>query len=171
MGEIPAAKHTLNSLACRIETAAFDGNVFSDNEIVLVALPEIPGARPFEPLLILKFAAHANRRHVIWKSERFIFPANEELFEIISTDSEKKRELVLAAAVDWKTRSVKVVRGDLSQLSVSFDAFAPAPTGVNPVFENLAIIDFGQTIQFGDYEASADSLSNELESQMAACSV
>jgi hypothetical protein len=53
---------------------------------------------------------------------------------------------------------VIVVRGSLDTLVVPLVTFEPSPTGLTPDFDRFRIVDNGQTLAFGDYEATVDAI-------------
>ena len=164
MGELPSLKRDSIQPSIWVKSrATATGSASIDSDMVLMALPEIKGLRAFEPMLIVESAPGNKFKRVEWKSDHFIFLPDEELLEVLRAGDEKKRDLIIAAALDWKSRQVILIRGDMNELDVPFDAFPPSPTGTAPIFENLAVIDFGQTVQLGDYEASTDALLHEFD--------
>lgn len=56
-----------------------------------------------------------------------------------------------------------MIRGDCSRLSIPFKAFPKSGDGIAPNFRQFTIEDFGQTLRFGDYEASTDSILYEYD--------
>jgi hypothetical protein len=56
------------------------------------------------------------------------------------------------------------VRGDLRRLSVPLWTFRPSGTGATPDPSRLAFADCGNTVRLGDYEAAADAILYEADS-------
>jgi DNA-binding Xre family transcriptional regulator len=56
-------------------------------------------------------------------------------------------------------------RGDLAPLTVPFSAFEPSGAGTEPNFNEFSVVDSGQTIQLGDYEAAVDAILYEYDPQ------
>lgn len=79
----------------------------------------------------------------------------EELVEILSTDHPEDH--CVGAEWDETTNTVALWRGDLSVLVVPMEVFA-ARSGVVPDPTRLAVLDHGQTLRLGDYEASIDAI-------------
>lgn len=55
-------------------------------------------------------------------------------------------------------QSMNIIRGDFSRLSVPFSIFEPTANGIAPDFTDIEIIDHGQTIRLGEYEACFDAV-------------
>jgi hypothetical protein len=74
-------------------------------------------------------------------------------------------DLFIAGAVDSKLQALVLYRGNLERLVVPMSSFPATGTGVAPDFEHLAIGDFGHSIRLGPYEASADAILYEHDSE------
>lgn len=85
----------------------------------------------------------------------------EELLEVIS--SKDASNYVIGCQADQTTGSLTLIRGDLSKLAVPFSAFRQSGTGTSPDFTKISVDDFGQTIRFGEYEASVDAVFYEFD--------
>jgi len=59
---------------------------------------------------------------------------------------------------------VTLWRGNLDGITVPFSAFPRSGDGTPPDFSQFAVTDCGQTVQFGGYEASTDSILYEFDS-------
>lgn len=84
-----------------------------------------------------------------------------ELAEVLSV--ENRGELFISGTVNKRDGILTLWRGNLTPLAVPLSAFQPAGNGERPDFERFAITDCGQTLRFGDYEASADALLYEYD--------
>jgi len=93
----------------------------------------------------------------------FRFLPDDELGEVLRHGKAETQDLFIAGLVDATTKTVLLVRGDLTEIVVPLSAFAAPPTGAGPDFSRLAIGDYGQTIQFGEYEAAADAILYEFD--------
>ncbi|MGM0487045.1 MAG: helix-turn-helix domain-containing protein [Planctomycetota bacterium] len=89
------------------------------------------------------------------------FIPTEELAEVLETDS--RPDLFIGGSVNHDTSTVTFWRGDLKPLTVPFTTFAKSGTGTKPDFNKFAIIDCGQTVQLGDYEAAVDAILYEFD--------
>lgn len=78
---------------------------------------------------------------------------SSELVEILGAAN--RDELFLHASLDPLAGRVVLHRGDLSTLVVPLDWFAPTGQGLRPDPACLRIVDCGQTVALGDYEAAA----------------
>jgi hypothetical protein len=93
--------------------------------------------------------------------EPFRFLSDEELEEALT--SANPSHLAIAAAYDAETETVCLLRGNLEPLIVPATAFKASPLGIRPNFMDMRVIDYGQTLQLGDYEASVDALLYEFD--------
>ena len=64
----------------------------------------------------------------------------------------KEHLLILGFIADNK---LILLTGNLKQIAVPLDIFKPSGT-CSPDFDKFELIDYGHTIQFGEYEASSD---------------
>jgi len=92
-------------------------------------------------------------------AEHFLPP--EELAEVLLDD--RKEDLVIGGIVDHFTQRLTLWRGSFEPLPVPFAAFAPSGEDVVPDFTQLRVIDYGQTIQLGAYEAATEALLYEYD--------
>jgi len=60
-------------------------------------------------------------------------------------------------------KTVALVRGDLSMLVVPFSYFKVSGDGTKPDFSKPSFSDYGMTVAFGEYEASADGILYEFD--------
>lgn len=87
----------------------------------------------------------------------------DDLFEVLS--AAHRANLFIGGAVAPAAKSVVLVRGDLTSLVVPFSWFVPRPHGPKPDFSAFDIIDHGQTIKLGEYEAAADAVLYEFDAE------
>lgn len=85
----------------------------------------------------------------------------EELAEAMT--SNHRKDLAIAGTIDPQSKVLTFWRGDLSKLVVPLSAFENTSAVETPDFSQFAIIDYGQTIRFGEYEAAFDSLLYEFD--------
>lgn len=69
----------------------------------------------------------------------------------------------IGGAVDEISKTVALVRGDLSTVVAPFAFFKASGDGTEPDFSKLAVADHGLTVALGDYEASADGILHEFD--------
>ncbi len=79
-----------------------------------------------------------------------------ELCEVLK--AAQRNDLLIGGFVDDASRTVTLWRGNLDSITVPFSAFPPSGDGTAPDFSRFAVRDCGQTVEFGDYEASTDSI-------------
>ena len=63
---------------------------------------------------------------------------------------------MIGGLVDKETATRTVYRGDLRTVTVPLSIFKPTGTGLVPDLADFSIIDDGQAIRMGAYEATAD---------------
>ena len=99
--------------------------------------------------------------------KRFAYAAEDgflppgELAAVLSAAN--ARDLFIGGSVDETSQTVTLWRGDLEALTVSFTAFEPSGDDVIPDFKRFSIMDFGQTIRLGEYEAASDAILYEYD--------
>ncbi len=84
------------------------------------------------------------------------FLADEELCEVLM--SPRRGDLLIGGFADDASHTVTLWRGNLDSITVPYSAFPKSGDGTAPDFSQFAVTDCGQTVQFGDYEASTDSI-------------
>lgn len=80
---------------------------------------------------------------------------NEELGEIIRSESRSK--LAISMVVNGTSETLLLVMGDLKSIEVPLSVFKPNAVSA-PDFSHPEIIDYGQTLKFGWYEASTEAV-------------
>lgn len=91
------------------------------------------------------------------------FLSKERIAEVLSSGNPS--DLAIGCRLVSKQHMIIVVRGDLSLLAVPYKTFRKTGIGTKPDFERLKIVDCGQTIRLGEYEASIDSLLYEFDAE------
>ncbi len=89
------------------------------------------------------------------------FLPDEEMIQVLECD--RKDYLAIGGVVDFTIEGVILYTGSLEVFFVSFDEIEPSAAGVAPNFTAFKVIDHGNTLQFGKYEAAFDSLLYILE--------
>ncbi len=84
-----------------------------------------------------------------------------ELAEVLT--EERRGDFFIGGYADVTNEAVTLVRGDLRRLSVPLSMFVASGSGAVPDPSRLAIIDGGNTVQLGDYEAAADAILYEAD--------
>jgi len=80
----------------------------------------------------------------------------EELRDVLA--SEERADLFVGGVIDRKAEVVALYRGNLAPIVVPFAWFLRRNPTPKPNFRDFAITDYGQTVRFGRYEASADAV-------------
>jgi hypothetical protein len=84
-----------------------------------------------------------------------------ELAEVLGDD--RRGELFIGGYVDPHNQILTLVRGDLRRLSVPLSMFQAPGTGEIPDSSRLALVDYGNTVRLGAYEAAADAILYEAD--------
>lgn len=85
----------------------------------------------------------------------------EELVEVLS--SQNRADLFIGAATDPDADLVLLYRGDLQPLVVPLEWFRRRQGGPRPALSDVEIIDYGQGVRLGQYEAASDAILYELD--------
>lgn len=107
----------------------------------------------------LPVLASCFKRFACAKNDNFLPP--NELAEALVADN--RSDLFIAGSVDQASETITLWRGNLQSLTVPFTAFEKSRDGVDPDCQNLSVMDNGQTIRLGDYEAAADAILYEFD--------
>lgn len=85
----------------------------------------------------------------------------EELAEVFQAVNYS--DLMIGGFVNTATQTVTLWRGNLQSLTVPFSAFQKSGDGTVPDFNAFSVIDSGQTVKLGDYEAAVDAILYEFD--------
>lgn len=99
-------------------------------------------------------------RRVAFSVDGGFLPA-EELAEVL--DSDHRGNYFIGGFVNRATRTITFWRGNLRSLTVPFAAFDAPAGSATPGFDDFSVIDCGQTIKLGDYEAAVDAILYEYD--------
>jgi hypothetical protein len=94
-------------------------------------------------------------RSVVTAGTARILPV-DELIDVLN--SPDRADLFVAITADPVDRLLILYRGNLDRLVVPFDWFVTPTPAVTPDFDDWALLDYGQTVRLGDYEAAADAI-------------
>lgn len=129
----------------------------------LMALAESGVLRSNHRLLLLdevtsvrKDLLHLLFRVVVARGKGMSLLPIDELREALS--SERRADLFVAGVVDAAAEVVMLYRGDLEPVVVPFAWFLRRDPTPRPNFRDFEVIDYGQTVRFGKYEASTDAI-------------
>jgi hypothetical protein len=103
---------------------------------------------------------HGHFRRVVGEVPHFRILPLEQLAEVLA--SKNKTDLFIGGIVDQISATITLARGDLTTVTVPLSIFnTEAPC--KPDFSRFEIDDYGYTIRFGEYEASAHSVLYRLD--------
>lgn len=91
--------------------------------------------------------------------------ATEELKEVVALPEKEKRKLLISGYVNFDERVIMCFRGNGTSIAIPFSVFVASGTGLEPDFDNLEFIDYGQTIKLGEYEAAVDAILYEIDEE------
>lgn len=80
----------------------------------------------------------------------------EELAEVLKALN--RSDLFIGGSVDRATETITFFRGDLKPITVPLAAFRKSGAGAEPDFDAFSVIDSGQTVRLGHYEAAVDAI-------------
>ncbi len=86
----------------------------------------------------------------------------EGFLEIQRMSANEKRRYFQAGYADFTLQQLVLFRGDGTSVIAPFAMFKPTPNET-PDFHDLEIIDYGQAVRLGGYEASTRSILIELD--------
>lgn len=89
------------------------------------------------------------------------FISAEELAEVL--EAENRADLLIGGFVNNATQTITFWRGNFESLTVPFSAFEKSGNGTEPDFNSFSVIDCGQTVKLGRYEAAVDALLYEYD--------
>lgn len=128
--------------------------------------PVSPGPRSRQRLLLLQSADAGEREflqakfeHVVSPAEGLRFMPREALWEVLQ--SERRADLFLGGSVAFD--ALVLIRGSLSNLIVPRAWFKVRPGVPRPDFKDFEIIDGGQTVRLGSFEAASDAILYEFD--------
>ena len=85
----------------------------------------------------------------------------DQLTEVLSAPKDEVTSLFIGGIIDAEGGELALIRGDLEVVEIPLSIFRPS--GVTaPDFSRFEVDDYGHTVRFGDYEASADFILGRL---------
>jgi len=106
---------------------------------------------------------HALFRVVVAPDDGIRLLPQLELQEVMA--DERAADLVIGGVADLDDRILVLYRGNLDLLVVPFQWFKTRPKGPRPDFGAFSVIDSGQTIKLGQYEAATDAILYEFDAK------
>lgn len=98
---------------------------------------------------------------VVAPNEGLSLLGTDDLIEVLA--SSRRGDLFIGGMAVPAAKTVLLLRGNLEPLRVPYAMFKVRPGGPHPDFGDLEIIDGGQTVRFGRYEAAGDAILYELD--------
>ncbi|MDP6547095.1 MAG: helix-turn-helix transcriptional regulator, partial [Phycisphaerae bacterium] len=92
--------------------------------------------------------------------KRTVLPC-EQLVAVLLSD--KKKDLFISGVIDEASETMTLWRGDRTSMVVPLSTFRSSGSGVKPEWNRFEITDFGQTLQFGEYQAGSDAVLYEFD--------
>jgi hypothetical protein len=103
---------------------------------------------------------HSYFKTVVGEVPSFQMLPPEQLADVLARDDRK--DLFIGGILDETSKTVTLVRGDLRPLVAPLSIFRPAGP-CSPDFRHFELDDFGYTVRFGQYEASAHAVLFEMD--------
>ncbi|HZK81399.1 MAG TPA: helix-turn-helix transcriptional regulator [Humisphaera sp.] len=98
---------------------------------------------------------------VVFAAKSNGFLPKEELKAVLK--SPNRRDRFVGGMIDKESQIVTLWRGDLTSCVAPFSAFPPTPSGNKPDWDRFKVTDYGNTLNFGDYESAADAVLYEYD--------
>lgn len=77
----------------------------------------------------------------------------KHMIEIMGLPEDERRDLFIHGGVNREWGMLILMRGDRSIVTIPLEFFEPSGTAT-PDFDDFSIGDYGNTLRFGDYEAT-----------------
>ncbi len=89
----------------------------------------------------------------------FTMISEDELKEVLAHKNPAK--FFIGVSVNSETNELVFLTGDNRQIVAPFSLFKTSGDGTKPDFSDVAIIDYGQGVRLGVYEASVEAILDE----------
>jgi Helix-turn-helix domain len=109
-------------------------------------------------------ALHTVFRRVVGQVESFKVLPLEELVDVLLGPRQDARDLFIGGAVDPTSETLALTRGNLETVVVPLSMFRPSGKA-SPDPSDFAVEDYGHTVRLGEYEAAADAILYEVDSE------
>lgn len=100
--------------------------------------------------------------HVVVAPERGFLPL-DQILEVMR--AAHRGNLIIGGLVSSCAGALVLIRGSLERLVVPWSWFEPSASGSRPDFDDFEVIDSGQTIRLGHYEAAVDAILYEFDAR------
>jgi hypothetical protein len=92
--------------------------------------------------------------NLVGEAPKFKLLPSRQLCEVLAGSTEAARDVFIGGVVDTEFNLLMLVRGNFERITVPLSIFRPSGTS-KPDFRHFELDDYGHTIRFGEYEASA----------------
>lgn len=93
--------------------------------------------------------------HVVGVSPHFTRLPLEELIVVLSSEPDVRRDVFIGGILNLEFGTLVLIRGNLERVIVPLSIFRPSGRAT-PDFNHFELGDYGYTLRFGEYEATAD---------------
>ena len=97
---------------------------------------------------------HSAFQTVVGESPSFVSLPVDQFADVMSLPKEDSQDLFIGGTLDRTNKLLSLVRGNFERLTVPLDVFRPSQKS-RPDFSRFSIGEYGHSLVFGDYEASA----------------
>lgn len=99
---------------------------------------------------------------VVGVSKQFKKLPLKELAVVLRSDPSQRRDVFIGGVVNLEFGTLVLVRGNLERVVVPLSMFRPSGRAT-PVFKRFELTNYGHTLKFGGYEATADVVLWEMD--------
>jgi hypothetical protein len=92
--------------------------------------------------------------NLVGEAPQFRLLPKDQLCAVLAGPADATRDVLVGGVVDTELGLMMLVRGNLNQITVPLSIFRPSGTST-PDFSCFELDDYGHTVRFGEYEASA----------------
>jgi len=89
-----------------------------------------------------------------------VYAKMNDWFKVVNATNDKP--LAICGVLDTESRDLLLMLKNSEVFIISLDSFEPSGDGTAPDFSDFSIIDCGQTLKFGPYEASVEAVLKEI---------
>ena len=100
--------------------------------------------------------------NLVGEAPQFKLLPEDQLCEVLAGGFDAGRDVFVGGVVDTEFSLLMLVHGNFDRMTVPLSIFRPSGTS-KPEFCRFELDDYGHTVQFGEYEASADFILYEAD--------
>lgn len=93
-------------------------------------------------------------RNLVGEAQRFQWLPNDQLCEVLAGGAGAARDVFIGGVIDTEFGLLMLVRGNFGRVTVPLSIFRSSGTS-KPDFHRFELDDYGHSVRFGEYEASA----------------